>query len=119
MATRGKKYQAVREKIDRLKRHTIDEALALLPEVGWAGFDESIDLAVNLGVNPAHADQMVRGTVVLPHGTGKEVRVVVFAKGEKEKEARDAGADVVGAEDLVEKIQGAGSSSTRLSRPPT
>ncbi|GAB4264251.1 MAG: 50S ribosomal protein L1 [Deferrisomatales bacterium] len=106
MAKRGKKYKAVREKVDRLKHYTLDEALALLPEVCWAKFDESVDLAVNLGVNPAHADQMVRGTVVLPHGTGKSVRVLVFAKGEKEKEAQEAGADYVGAEDLVEKIQG-------------
>lgn len=106
MAKRGKKYREVRSKVDRLKRHTLDEALALLPETCWAKFDESVDLAVNLGVNPAHADQMVRGTVVLPHGTGKTVRVLVFAKGEKEKEAREAGADHVGAEDLVEKIQG-------------
>lgn len=106
MAKRGKKYNAVRDKIDRLKKHTLDEALELLPQVCCGSFDESVDLAVNLGVNPAHADQMVRGTVVLPHGTGRSVRVLVFAKGEKEKEARDAGADYVGADDLVEKIQG-------------
>ncbi len=106
MAKHGKKYKAVQAKVDRLKRYTLDEALGLLPEASYAKFDESVDLAVNLGVNPAHADQMVRGTVVLPHGTGKTVRVLVFAKGEKEKEAREAGADIVGAEDLVEKIQG-------------
>jgi large subunit ribosomal protein L1 len=106
MAKRGKKFQKALEKVDRLKRYSLEEALALVPEISWGTFDESVDLAVNLGVNPAHADQMVRGTVVLPHGTGKTVRVAVFAKGEKEKEAREAGADVVGAEDLVEKIQG-------------
>ncbi len=106
MAKHGKKYKAVQAKVDRMKRYTLDEALGLLPEASYAKFDESVDLAVNLGVNPAHADQMVRGTVVLPHGTGKTVRVLVFAKGEKEKEAREAGADIVGAEDLVEKIQG-------------
>jgi large subunit ribosomal protein L1 len=106
MARRGKKYTAARTKVDRTKKFSLDEALALIPEVCYAKFDESVDLAVNLGVNPAHADQMVRGTVVLPHGIGKSVRVLVFAKGEKEKEARDAGADYVGAEDMVEKIQG-------------
>ncbi len=106
MAKSGKKFQKALEKVDRLRRYSLEEALALVPEISWGKFDESVDLAVNLGVNPAHADQMVRGTVVLPHGTGKTVRVAVFAKGEKEKEAREAGADVVGAEDLVEKIQG-------------
>jgi len=106
MAKHGKNYRAVLEKVDRQKKYTLDEAMELLPSLSYAKFDESIDLAVNLGVNPAHADQMVRGTVSLPHGTGKEVRVLVFAKGEKETEAREAGADFVGAEDMVEKIQG-------------
>ena len=106
MAKKGKKYLEARAKVDRLKHYSLDEALKLLPEISWANFDESVDLAVNLGVNPAHADQMVRGTVVLPHGTGKTVRVLVFAKGEKAKEAEEAGADYVGAEDLAEKIQG-------------
>ena len=106
MAKHGKNYGAVREKVDRLNKYTLEEALELLPSLSYAKFDESIDLVVNLGVNPAHADQMVRGTVSLPHGTGKEVRVLVFAKGEKETEARQAGADFVGAEDMVEKIQG-------------
>jgi len=106
MARRGKKYLAALETVDRLKHYPLDEALDVLPGTAWGKFDESVDLAVNLGVNPAHADQMVRGTVVLPHGTGKGVRVLVFAKGEKEKEAREAGADFVGAEDMVEKIQG-------------
>jgi large subunit ribosomal protein L1 len=105
MAKRGKKYLAARAKVDRLKKYTLDEGIKLLPEVAYGKFDEGVDLAVNLGVNPAHADQMVRGTVVLPHGTGRGVRVLVFAKGEKEKEAREAGADHVGAEDLVQKIQ--------------
>ncbi|MHB8763503.1 MAG: 50S ribosomal protein L1 [Deferrisomatales bacterium] len=106
MAKHGKKFQAALAKVDRLKKYSVEEALAVLPQLSFAKFDESVDLAVKLGVNPAHADQMVRGTVVLPHGTGKTVRVLVFAKGEKEKEAREAGADFVGAEDLVEKIQG-------------
>ena len=106
MAKHGKNYGAVLDKVDRQNKYTLDEAVELLPQTSFAKFDESIDLAVNLGVNPAHADQMVRGTVSLPHGTGKEVRVLVFAKGEKEIEAREAGADFVGAEDLVEKIQG-------------
>ncbi|MDF1555286.1 MAG: 50S ribosomal protein L1 [Deferrisomatales bacterium] len=106
MAKHGKNYRAVREKVDREKRYPLAEAIELLPQLCYAKFDESVDLAVNLGVNPAHADQMVRGTVSLPHGTGKEVRVLVFAKGEKEIEARAAGADFVGAEDMVEKIQG-------------
>ncbi|GAB6061658.1 50S ribosomal protein L1 [Deferrisoma palaeochoriense] len=105
MARKGKKYLEARSKVDRLKLYDLDEALALLPQISYAKFDESVDLAVRLGVNPAHADQMVRGTVVLPHGTGKGVRVLVFAKGDKAKEAEEAGADFVGAEDLAEKIQ--------------
>lgn len=106
MSKHGKKYLEVRSKVDPLKSYAFEEALDLLPSISWAKFDETVDLAVNLGVNPAHADQMVRGTVVLPHGTGKDVTVLVFAKGEKETEAREAGADFVGAEDMVEKIQG-------------
>lgn len=106
MAKRGKKFLAALGKVDRLKKYSLEEAAALVPTTAWGKFDESVDLAVNLGVNPAHADQMVRGTVVLPHGTGKGVRVLVFAKGEKEKEAREAGADFVGADDMVAKIQG-------------
>ena len=88
------------------KTYSLEEALGLAKRVAWAKFDESVDLAVRLGVNPKHADQMVRGAVLLPHGTGKAVRVLVFAKGDKEREAREAGADHVGAEDLVAKIQG-------------
>ncbi|TLN23456.1 50S ribosomal protein L1 [bacterium] len=106
MAKRGKKILAARQKVDRTTRYTLDQAVSLVTESAFAGFNESVDLAVNLGVNPAHADQMVHGTVALPHGTGKEVRVLVFAKGDKANEAQAAGADFVGAEDLVEKITG-------------
>lgn len=105
MPARGKKYQGLVDLVDRTKRYELDEAISLMKKASFAKFDESVDVAIRLGVNPKHADQMVRGAVVLPHGTGKTVRVAVFAKGEKEKEARDAGADIVGAEDLVERIQ--------------
>ncbi len=101
----GKKLDNVEAKVDRTKEHSLEEAAALLKEHSFAKFDETVDMAINLGVDPRKSDQMVRGTVVLPYGTGKSVRVLVFAKGEKEKEATDAGADYVGAEDLVEKIQ--------------
>lgn len=101
----GKKMQAAKEKVEREKECTLEEAVGLIKELAYAKFDETVDMAVNLGVDPRKSDQMVRGTVVLPHGTGKKVKVLVFAKGEKEKEARDAGADYVGAEDLIEKIQ--------------
>ncbi|MDD3847405.1 MAG: 50S ribosomal protein L1 [Syntrophorhabdaceae bacterium] len=101
----AKKYVEARTKIDREKRYEIDEAMELLPQVCYAKFDETVELALRLGVDPRHADQMVRGSVALPNGLGKSVRVLVFAKGEKEKEAQDAGADTVGAEDLIEKIQ--------------
>jgi len=106
MSTRGKRYLQSREKIDRASRYDLDEGLKLLKETGHAKFDESVDMAIRLGVNPKHADQMIRGTLVLPHGVGKAVKILVFAKGEKETEAREAGADLVGAEDLVEKING-------------
>jgi len=106
MSTRGKKYAEARKKVDQTKRYDLDGGIQLLKETGQAKFDESVDMAIRLGVNPKHSDQMVRGTVALPHGVGKSVRVLVFAKGEKEKEAKDAGADFVGAEDLVEKITG-------------
>ena len=105
MAKRGKKYRDSVQKIDRLKKYTFEEAVQLTLDCATVKFDESVDLAVRLGVDPRHADQMVRGTVVLPNGVGKDVRVAVFAKGEKEKEALDAGADYVGSDDLVEKIQ--------------
>ncbi len=101
----GKKLEAAIAKMDLDKEFTVEEAVALMKENTFAKFDETVDMAINLGVDPKKSDQMVRGTVVLPHGTGKSVRVLVFAKGEKEKEAREAGADYVGAEDLVEKIQ--------------
>jgi large subunit ribosomal protein L1 len=106
MAKKGKKYLEAIKKIDPEKKYTLEEGVALLKEASYANFDETIDIAVRLGVDPRKADQMVRGSVSLPHGTGKTVRVVVFAKGEKEKEAQDAGADVVGSDDLAEKIQG-------------
>ncbi len=105
MAKRGKKYAQAQEKVDRSKRYAFDEGVRLALDTAYAGFDETVDVAVRLGVDPRHADQMVRGTVVLPHGTGKSVRVVVFAKGEKEKEAQEAGADFVGSDELVKKIQ--------------
>ena len=104
MATRGKKYLEAKGKVDRGKRHELEEGVKLLLEAACAKFDEGVDLAIRLGVDPKKADQMVRGTVVLPHGTGKKVRVLVFAKGQKEKEAFDAGADFVGGEDFIEKI---------------
>lgn len=106
MAKHGKKYRAIAEKVDRSRRYTIEEAVKVVRELKVANFDESVDVAVNLGVDPRHADQMVRGAVVLPHGTGRMVRVAVFAKGEKAREAEEAGADIVGAEDLAERISG-------------
>jgi len=105
MENQGKRYKENTTKVDRSKRYNFDEAIELAVTCGTAKFDETVDVAVRLGVDPRHADQMVRGTVVLPNGIGKEVRVAVFAKGEKEKEAMDAGADTVGADDLVEKVQ--------------
>jgi len=105
MANQGKRYKESTAKVDKSKRYNFDEAVELAVACGTAKFDETVDVAVRLGVDPRHADQMVRGTVVLPNGIGKEVRVAVFAKGEKGKEALDAGADSVGADDLVEKVQ--------------
>jgi large subunit ribosomal protein L1 len=105
MSDHGKKYVAARSLVDRAKRYDLPEALALVKKTHPAKFDETVEVAVRLGVDPRHADQMVRGSVVMPHGIGKVARVVVFAKGEKEKEAREAGADYVGAEDLVAKVQ--------------
>ncbi|HUL38374.1 MAG TPA: 50S ribosomal protein L1 [Thermodesulfobacteriota bacterium] len=104
MAKSGKKYLEARGKVDRAKRYELEKGVNLLLETTYAKFDEGVDLAVRLGVDPKKADQMVRGTVVLPHGTGKKVRVLVFAKGQKEKEASDAGADFVGGEELIDKI---------------
>src|SRR5262245_1142264 len=107
MATNvSKRYDAGTAAIDRERRYSLEEAVGVLKGMPAAKFDETVDLSLRLGVDPKHADQMVRGAVVLPHGIGKQVRVAVFAKGEKEREAREAGADVVGAEDLVERVQG-------------
>jgi len=105
---KNKRFQAAAATVDVEKSYGLEEAVAILK--GWAGpkFDESVDLAVNLGVDPRHADQMVRGAMVLPHGIGKETRVLVFAKGAKEKEATEAGADYVGGEELAKKIQDEG-----------
>ena len=108
MANRGKRIRAARETIDRTQRYEIDAAVELVKKYASAKFDESVDIAVRLGVNPRHADQMIRGATVLPHGTGKSVRVAVFAKGDKVAEAEEAGADVVGGEELVKKIQDEG-----------
>jgi large subunit ribosomal protein L1 len=102
----AKNYARARAQVDADRAYSVEEAVDLAKRVAYARFDETVGLAVRLGVNPKYADQMVRGAVLLPHGIGKTVRVVVFAKGEKEREAREAGADVVGADDLVERIQG-------------
>jgi large subunit ribosomal protein L1 len=102
----GKKHAQAVGRIDRMRLYTLEEALRIVKESAFARFDETVDLAFRLGVDPKHADQIVRGTVVLPHGTGKSVRVLVFAQGEKEKEAQQAGADFVGCDDLIERIQG-------------
>ncbi|HZJ57231.1 MAG TPA: 50S ribosomal protein L1 [Clostridia bacterium] len=102
---RGKKYQDSLELVDRTKLYDTQESIELLKQTAKAKFDETIEACVRLGVNPRHADQQVRGAVVLPHGTGRSVRVLVFAKGDKAREAEGAGADFVGAEDLAEKIQ--------------
>jgi large subunit ribosomal protein L1 len=101
----GKKFKAASAKVDRNKRYKVDEAMKLVKDTAVRKFDESVDAAINLGVDPKHADQVVRGAVVLPHGMGKTVKIAVFAKGDKAKEAQDAGADIVGAEDLAAKIQ--------------
>lgn len=108
MAHRGKKYREKKASYESTQRFSMEEALELLPGLAFAKFDETVDVAVRLGVDPKRADQMVRGTVALPHGLGKEVRVAVFAKGEKEKEAREAGADHVGGEDLAARIKDEG-----------
>ena len=102
----GKTYRQAAEAVDRLKLHDLDEAVGVLKEMPAAKFDESVDLSVKLGVDPRHADQMVRGTVVLPHGTGKTVRVLVLTQGPKVEEATAAGADHAGGDDYIEKIQG-------------
>ena len=106
MAKVGKKIAKAREGIDRNKLYKLDEAIKMVKSRASAKFDETVEVAINLGVDPRHADQMVRGVVNLPNGTGKTVRVAVFARGDKAEEARKAGADIVGAEDLMEQIQG-------------
>ena len=105
MRTRGKKYQAARQQVPE-RLHTIEEAVPLLQKVKYSKFDETVELAVRLGVDPKHSDQMVRGTVVLPHGLGKSKKVLVIAGADKQREARDAGADETGGEELVERIMG-------------
>lgn len=102
----GKFQKEAKAKVDRSRNYPVDEALALVKDAAYAKFDETVEIAVRLGVDPRKADQMVRGAVVLPNGLGKTVRVLVFAKGEKALEAKEAGADFVGGDDLVEKIQG-------------
>ena len=105
MAKRGKKYQESFKLVDRTHLYDVVEAIELVQKTAKANFDETVELAVRLGVDPRHADQQVRGAIVLPHGTGRTRTVLVFAKGEKAKEAEEAGADYVGGEELVEKIQ--------------
>src|SRR5438874_5765033 len=104
MASHGKKYEDAAKLIDREKRYTVDEACQLVGKTGKKKFDERVDVAIRLGVDPKHAEQMVRGAVVLPHWLGKAVRVAVFAKGDKAREATEAAADMVGAEDLAAKV---------------
>ena len=105
MGKTSKRLREAREAVDRLQLYSVEEALGKVKEHAKAKFDETVDAAIKLGVNPKHADQMVRGAVVLPHGLGKTIRVLVFATGEKEKEAQEAGADYVGGEELIEKIK--------------
>jgi len=105
MAKRGKNYRKVSEDLDRSKAYSLEEGIELAIKDRYTKFDESVDIAIRLGVDPRHADQMVRSSVVLPNGTGKEIRVLVFAKGDKEKEALDAGADYAGGDEFVEKIK--------------
>jgi len=108
MGKAGKRYREARGKVESTERYSLDEALRLIKETATARFDESVDVAVRLGVNPRQADQMVRGAVSLPHGVGKSVRIVVFAEGDAARAAEEAGADYVGADDLVSKIQNDG-----------
>ncbi len=105
MAKKGKKFLAAQALVDRGQKYPVEKAIGLVKQMKFTKFDESVDVAIKLGVDPKKTDQMVRGSVVLPHGTGKTVRVLVFAKGEKEKEAQEAGADYVGSDEFVDKIQ--------------
>jgi len=106
MAKHSKRFNELSTKVDKNNLYQPEEALKLVKETASANFDETIEIAVKLGVNPKHADQNIRGTVVLPHGTGQEIKLIVFAKGEKIKEAEEAGADIAGGEELAEKIEG-------------
>ena len=119
MAKRSKRYRASSDKFDRQQKYGVTAAVAFIKEFPVGRADDTVEVAVNLGVNPKHADQIVRGAVVLPHGTGKVVRVAVFAKGDKEKEAKEAGADFVGGDDLSRRSRAAGSTSTSRSRRRT
>lgn len=101
----AKRHRAALDHVDRAAKHTLEEAITLVKKAAYANFDETVEIAIRLGVNPKYADQMVRGALVLPHGTGQTVRVLVFAKGDKEREARDAGADFAGSDELIQKIQ--------------
>jgi large subunit ribosomal protein L1 len=118
MAKLTKKQKAQAGAVDREKLYAVDEAIGLVKSLATAKFDETVELAMNLGVDPRHADQMVRGVVNLPKGTGKHVRVAVFARGDKAEEARKAGAEIVGAEDLMEAIQGGQSDFDRVIATP-
>src|SRR5436853_7926881 len=106
MRSRGKKYTAARAQVAPDRTYSIEEAVPLVQKVKYAKFDETVELAIRLGVDPKHADPMVRGTVVLPHGLGKTKRVIVITSGEKVREAREAGADEAGGDDIVQRIQG-------------
>jgi large subunit ribosomal protein L1 len=101
----AKRHRVALDQVDRAKKHTLEEAIALVKKSAYAKFDETVEIAVRLGVNPKYADQMVRGAIVLPHGTGQTVRVLVFAKGDKEREAREAGADFAGSDELIQRVQ--------------
>ena len=118
MAKVGKNYKAALAKVDPVKKYELAEAVRLAKETSYSKFDSSIDIAVRLGVDPRKADQNVRGSVVLPKGTGKKFRILVFAKGEKEKEARDAGAEFVGSDDLVTRIMGGWTDFDRVVATP-
>ena len=119
MRKRGKKFTAARAQVAVDRSYPILEAIPLVQKVKFAKFDETVELTLRLGVDPKHADQMVRGTVVLPHGLGRTKRVLAIAAGEKQREAQEAGADIVAGEEVVEKSWAAGSISTRSWRPPT